>query len=395
MLRQFLIPVSLAFAFSANAETIFLRLPIDVGSNYEGGSWDFDRPPTPDYSASHYSGSALGYEDYSDSSWGIRSYHSYYLTDIPGTVTGAALDIQFASSDSQASILTVGFYDVSTPVEYLHNIATYTYESQEINIHVDLGTGTTYGSLDVAIPQKYNYEFGVGEGGGEVTLNAAAVDAINASLGGWFSIGSSLAQHSGFDNLYYARPVELILTVEVADPADPLDVDGDSIPDATDNCVNYYNPDQLDMDGDSIGDLCDPYPSDTDNLGACLVDVGTLEQSIVELSDGNASLQSEIDSLNAENTSLNAEIDSLNAEIDNLNAENTSLNAEIDSLNAENTSLNAEIDSLNAENTSLNAEIDALRSIDRDGDGVPDVDDLCPGTRENLRKGVDADGCRL
>ena len=42
---------------------------------------------------------------------------------------------------------------------------------------------------------------------------------------------------------------------------DQADNDGDSIPDACDNCPNTYNPDQLDTDGDGVGDLCDNCPN--------------------------------------------------------------------------------------------------------------------------------------
>jgi hypothetical protein len=38
------------------------------------------------------------------------------------------------------------------------------------------------------------------------------------------------------------------------------DVDGDGTADASDNCVQTYNPDQADADGDGVGNACDPSP---------------------------------------------------------------------------------------------------------------------------------------
>ncbi len=40
----------------------------------------------------------------------------------------------------------------------------------------------------------------------------------------------------------------------------PLDTDGDGVPDATDNCVLIYNPDQWDSNGNWIGDACEIAP---------------------------------------------------------------------------------------------------------------------------------------
>jgi hypothetical protein len=37
-----------------------------------------------------------------------------------------------------------------------------------------------------------------------------------------------------------------------------LDTDGDSVPDAVDNCPAVYNPGQADLDGNGVGDVCDP-----------------------------------------------------------------------------------------------------------------------------------------
>lgn len=40
----------------------------------------------------------------------------------------------------------------------------------------------------------------------------------------------------------------------------PSDTDGDSVPDASDNCPNVANTDQADTDGDGVGDACDEMP---------------------------------------------------------------------------------------------------------------------------------------
>lgn len=51
-----------------------------------------------------------------------------------------------------------------------------------------------------------------------------------------------------------------------------VDADNDGIDDNVDNCPDINNPDQIDTDSDHIGDVCDAYPNDSNNLGACLTD---------------------------------------------------------------------------------------------------------------------------
>ncbi|MGD2249367.1 MAG: thrombospondin type 3 repeat-containing protein [Candidatus Methanofastidiosia archaeon] len=77
---------------------------------------------------------------------------------------------------------------------------------------------------------------------GDVTLDKFCVTVLNFDSG----IGTAY-----FDDVLIAEPV--------------LDTDDDGIPDAEDNCIHDYNPDQVDTDSDGIGDACDP-DDDNDNI---------------------------------------------------------------------------------------------------------------------------------
>ena len=65
-------------------------------------------------------------------------------------------------------------------------------------------------------------------------------------------------------------------------PPDPNDLDGDSIPNATDNCPGIPNMDQADRDNDMIGDVCDACP-DESNIGgaACSATIYDIKQGDV------------------------------------------------------------------------------------------------------------------
>jgi len=58
----------------------------------------------------------------------------------------------------------------------------------------------------------------------------------------------------GWMNLYVGDP---LMRLDRKARADPADLDGDGIPDASDNCTEIPNPDQRDTNGDGYGNLCD------------------------------------------------------------------------------------------------------------------------------------------
>lgn len=82
------------------------------------------------------------------------------------------------------------------------------------------------------------------------------------------------------------------------------DEDGDSIPDTGDNCPAVANPDQSDLDSDGMGDVCDPYPNDSDNLGACLGANSDYLLQIQMLQSANMTLVNENAVLSIENLNL-------------------------------------------------------------------------------------------
>jgi len=67
------------------------------------------------------------------------------------------------------------------------------------------------------------------------------------------------------------------------------DQDCDAVPDACDNCLRAFNPDQTDQDGDTLGDVCDPcvysHDNDRDGDGRCLIEATRVDVSAHVLVD--------------------------------------------------------------------------------------------------------------
>jgi len=82
----------------------------------------------------------------------------------------------------------------------------------------------------------------------------------------------------GWTNVYVGDP---LMTVETA-VSWPADLDGDGVPNESDDCVWLANADQRDTDGDGIGNLCDP---DVDQDGVVTTSFGrrTLDGRIGDL----------------------------------------------------------------------------------------------------------------
>lgn len=109
----------------------------------------------------------------------FRSFFSFDLSGISGTVTSAQFDVR---RYLQSGTVILGLWDVSTAASTL--ISTRSNISSP-SIFADLGSGTSYGSFTVTTGASADIL--------TFTLNAAALADINAEVGiGYFSIGAAL-----------------------------------------------------------------------------------------------------------------------------------------------------------------------------------------------------------
>jgi hypothetical protein len=115
----------------------------------------------------------------------FRNWFVFNLAGV-GNVTSATLRIPTADYNSPDATETFSLFDVATPIPTLRAGG-----SGLLGIYADLGTGASYGSRVYSAADDSQTR--------DITLNAAAIAAINAALGGDFALGGALTSLSGIE----------------------------------------------------------------------------------------------------------------------------------------------------------------------------------------------------
>ncbi|MEM9176801.1 MAG: PEP-CTERM sorting domain-containing protein [Myxococcota bacterium] len=119
-----------------------------------------------------------------------RNYHTFDLSGLSGTITTATLRVwaDVGAYDSSAAFETIGLFEVATASSVLDDPTSN--PTAAAGVFNDLGTGTSYGTFDVTAADDASYV--------DVTLNAAAIAALNAAVGsGSWSVGGALQTIDG------------------------------------------------------------------------------------------------------------------------------------------------------------------------------------------------------
>ena len=197
-----------------------------------------------------------------------RSYHSFDLSGLNGTITSATLRIwaDQGAYDSTASSETAELFDVSTSESVLSNPDSDL--TAAAAVFDDLGTGSSYGVFVTTAADDGSYI--------DVTLNAAALLDLNSAVGsGAWTVGGALQTIDGTYNPGFIS--ERVLKNDNSTPSEPRaqlllvgtvasngDRDSDGVTDGVDNCPGVANAEQANNDGTEGGDVCD---TDDDNDG--------------------------------------------------------------------------------------------------------------------------------
>ena len=141
-----------------------------------------------------------------------RNFFSFDLSSVGSgdVVTSATLRLQrFGIGLTNETFEQIEFFDVSTDAATLNNNF-----GTSSAIFSDLGTGISYGRTNQA-------SAGNGSDFLEFVLNADAVNDINASRGGWFSIGGKLNTISGNDRFFVGSSGGQVLALNVVAVPEP------------------------------------------------------------------------------------------------------------------------------------------------------------------------------
>ena len=197
----FVAVLTMVFVGQVEAAQIFNTSdsPFDVGVDNQG--WWHPTNLSLDLNDNHIAG------------FSHRSFFTFDLSSLSGTVTSATLNLlRFGSAPGNEATETLEFFDVSTDAVTLNNNV-----GTNAAIYNDLGSGTSYGQY--VVPGSGNtldvFSF---------SLNAAAIGNINAASGGFFSIGGVLISDDGNDFLFGSSgpfdPQQLVVeTVAVPEPS--------------------------------------------------------------------------------------------------------------------------------------------------------------------------------
>ena len=113
---------------------------------------------------------------------GFHDFFVFGLNSVTGTITSAFLSIgnPVGGFDSTDPTDLLSMYDVSTPISTLTASGT-----GQTGIYADLGSGILYGSQVVSSVDNGTQVL--------ITLNSAAISALNLARGGSFAFGGDLA----------------------------------------------------------------------------------------------------------------------------------------------------------------------------------------------------------
>lgn len=135
----------------------------------------------------------------------LRSFFTFDLSKIAGTITGATMRI---ARGGQSGVVNLNLWDVTTATSIVNNNAGY-----NAAIFADLGTGINYGSYTVAA--------GSGSDVLNFTLNAAALQDMLAK--GYFTFGASVNAAAG--QFIFSAGIGLVsLDLQVSDVPEPASI---------------------------------------------------------------------------------------------------------------------------------------------------------------------------
>lgn len=189
-----------AFAGTASATAITVttaQSTFDAGIKNQGWWTGVAAKTNTDSNYNYYTGALSGVE--------LRSFFTFDLSQIVGTITGATMRI---ARGGQNGIVDLNLWDVTTAASIVNNNAGYS-----AAIFADLGTGINYGSYNVATGSSADVL--------SFTLNGAALQDMISK--GYFTLGASVNAAAG-QYIFSSGTGLVSLDLQVSDVPEPASI---------------------------------------------------------------------------------------------------------------------------------------------------------------------------
>ncbi|MBU0929826.1 MAG: VCBS repeat-containing protein [Nanoarchaeota archaeon] len=170
------------------------------------------------------------------------------LGDVIGDVGVNAMTVGDLNNDGKPEIIVGGSDGKIYSVSYSNVVTILTQSTYKKIIDMDIADVDHDGKNELVLLKSERNPISIYKLVGDTFIEKVVTNFVGES--GWFSVSAGKFVNEVPEEIAIEIPIEPVKEII-------NDLDSDSIPDESDNCLDIYNPNQLDSDQNNIGDVCE------------------------------------------------------------------------------------------------------------------------------------------